>query len=81
MSDSEDLKEALALIDQTPLKFHDMGKSTAQLVDEEDPGSPVVIRDEKGRDRILMTQADYRAVREPVNPYPDFPVSEFEDDD
>ena len=57
MSDpTEDLKKALAIIDQTPLEFHDMGKSTAQLLDEDDDDSPVVIRDEKGRDRILMTQ-------------------------
>jgi len=64
VSDKPNLKELAAYLDKHPFKFHDMGKSTAHLMDEDDPGSSVVIRDEKGRDRIFMSQEDYWAARD-----------------
>lgn len=62
---SADVLEAWKEIDEKyPFKLIGMGKSTAQLVDENDPDSAVVIRDEKGRDRLIMCQKDYFALRE-----------------
>jgi hypothetical protein len=44
--------------------FESMGQSTIQLLNEDDPSSPIVIRDKKGRDRILISQEDYQAMLE-----------------
>jgi len=61
---AKELREAFAEIEahDTPL-FQNMGQSTAHLMDEDDPGSPVVIRDERGNDRLYMPRSTWDEIR------------------
>ena len=52
---AKELADAFKEIDSWDLVlFQNMGQSTAQLMDENEPDGGVVIRDERGNDRLYM---------------------------
>ena len=61
----EDLKKAFEELDKHDLCIlKDMGQSTAQLLDENNPDGIVVIRDEQGNDRLFMPRCVWDELRE-----------------
>ena len=47
-----------------PPPLPDPGPLTAELLDENDPGSPVVLRDSKGTEVMVMSQKAFWALRD-----------------
>jgi hypothetical protein len=63
MTTSQDLKEAFALLDSTPIKLGGNNPpNTASFVDD-NPDNPVQICDSKGNQLLLMSLEDYEAAR------------------
>jgi hypothetical protein len=60
----DDLKKAFELNKHDLCILQNMGQSTAQLLDENDPNGIVVIRDERGNDRLFMPRCVWDELRQ-----------------
>jgi len=64
MAQKPDLASVFKALDAHDLPFlSNMGQSTAHLLDENNPNGVVVLRDEKGNDRLYMPRSAYDEIR------------------